>query len=97
MCGDKRNGRLWNKKVSTNLKLFACGRLIICVLIQKISDPGIKSFQHLKLFRLRRAHIMCFDRGNVRSRNKKGSTFKIFRQLRAQVVGLRRSPSSQLL
>ena len=32
----------------------------------------------IKIFRLRRAHIMFFSKGNVRSWNKKGSTFKFF-------------------
>ena len=80
MCVDKGNVRSWNKEVDT-FDFFACGGLIICVLMKKMSDPGIKRFQHLKFFRLRRAHIMCFDRVNVRSRNKKGSTFKIFHEM----------------
>ena len=57
--------------------------IILCVLMKEMSDHRIKGFNIWNFFRLRRAHIMCFDKGNDRSWNKEGPTFQIFRLRRA--------------
>ena len=41
---------------------------------------------NLEIFRLRRAHIMLFNKVSVRSWNKKVSTFRIFSLRRAYIV-----------
>ena len=59
-------------------KCFAFGGLILCILIKEMSDPGTKWFQLLIFFCHQGAHIMCFNKGNARSWNKKFTTTELF-------------------
>ena len=76
----------WIKRFQFSI-FIACGRLILCISIKEMSDPGIKRFNIRNLW-LPRAHIMCFNEGNVRSWNKKVSAFEIFRLRRAHTMCL---------
>ena len=45
---------------------LACDRLILCVLLTELSDPGIKNVSTLYIFLLRLARLLCFQGENFK-------------------------------
>ena len=68
-------------------KFFACGGLIYCflIIIKEVSGPGIESFQPSEL-KMWQAHIIRFNKRNVRSWKEKVSSFKIVRMRLAHIM-----------